>query len=402
MDLHLRDIERAAERLEGVVHRIPVERSLTFSHLSGSHLYLKYENQQKTGSFKIRGAYNKIARFLEEGALRSVLAASAGNHAQGVAYAANALGVKSTIVMPKSTPIAKIQATEGYGAKVILHGDNYDDSYAFARHLEEETGDTFIHPFDDPDIIAGQGTVALEILRDLHAVDTVLVPAGGGGLLAGVSFYLKTINPRVRVIGVQAEGANAIVRSFHEHGIVQLDRVQTIADGIAVKSPGSLTFNIISRYVDDMVSVTDDEISAAILLLLERSKQVVEPAGAAALAAATSGRLDIAGQKVVCVLSGGNIDMSFIHRIIEKGLVKRGRQMKFQTVMLDIPGSLERFAHVVAEAGANIIMVQHDRLHANLNLNEAILHIACEVGSEAQGRHLVSQLEQNGYHVTLE
>jgi threonine dehydratase len=304
--------------------------------------------------------------------------------------------------MPKSTPIAKISATQEYGAHVILHGDCYDDAYQKALEIQAESGDVFIHPFNDEDVMAGQGTVGLEILEELPDVDTVILPAGGGGLLAGVASYIKAVRPSVRMIGVQAAGADAIVRSFHNDKVCNLDRVQTIADGIAVKVPGNKTLAVINRTVDEMVSVTDYEIAAAILLLLERAKQVVEPAGAASLAATLAGRLNLAGQKTVCVLTGGNIDVSFIHRIIEKGLVERGRQMRFRTVMLDIPGSLERFSRIVASLGANIIMVQHDRLHADLNLNEAILHIACEVGSAAHGERLVAGLEREGYRVVME
>lgn len=402
MEPHLKDIQQAAERLQRVIHRIPVERSNTFSNMSESNLCLKYENQQKTGSFKIRGAYNKIARLLESEHPEAVVASSAGNHAQGVAFAARTLGIRSTIVMPKSTPIAKISATEGYGAQVVLHGDCYDDAYQKAMEIQASGGSVFIHPFNDIDIIAGQGTIGLEILADLPAVDTLILPAGGGGLLAGVACCVKSVNPRVRVVGVQAEGASAIVRSFGQNTVFTLDKVLTIADGIAVKTPGDITMSLINRYVDEMVSVSDDEIADAILMLLERTKQMVEPAGAASLAAALNEKVDIAGKNVVCVLSGGNIDVSFIHRIIEKGLVKRGRQMKFRTVMLDIPGSLEHFSKIVAGSGANIILVQHDRLHADLNLNEAILHIACEVGSAAHGRMLVSRLESEGYRVNLE
>ena len=402
MELGLKEIQQAAKRLQHVIHRIPVERSNTFSNMSGSNLYLKYENRQKTGSFKIRGAYNKIARLLEDRPLEAVVASSAGNHAQGVAYAAQVLGIRSTIVMPKSTPIAKVSATEAYQAQVILHGDCYDEAYHKALEIQKESGDIFIHPFNDLDTIAGQGTIGLELLFDLPAVDTVVVPAGGGGLLAGVACCIKKLNPRVRVIGVQAEGAAAIVRSFQQENTITLDKVQTIADGIAVKQPGDITMKLINQYVDEMVSVSDDEIADSILMLLERTKQMVEPAGAVPLAAALHDKINIKGKNAICVLSGGNIDVSFIHRIIEKGLVKRGRQMKFSSVMLDIPGSLENFSRIVANVGANIIMVQHDRLHADLNLNEAILHIACEVGSAAQGRMLVTRLENEGYQVTLE
>lgn len=401
--MNAREIEQAALRLRDVVHQIPVASSQTFSRMSGTQLYLKYENQQKTGSFKVRGAYNKIAALVERGQRPSaVVASSAGNHAQGVAFAASSLDIPSTIVMPRGAPLAKVSATEGYGAKVVLHGECYDDAYQHAMALCEESGAVFIHPFDDEDIIAGQGTVALEILRDLPALDAVLIPAGGGGLLAGMACCIKELNPRIRVIGVQAEGADAIVQCFRSKKHTAIDSVHTIADGIAVKCPGTKTMKYILKYVDDMITVSDDEIASTILLLLERAKQVVEPAGAASLAAAISGRLDLADKKVACVLSGGNIDVSFIHRIVEKGLIGRGRQIKFRTVMLDVPGSLESFARIVAGCGANIIAIQHDRLDASLRLDEAILHCTCEVSGPEHGGELIATLERSGYRVEPE
>ena len=399
----IKEIEQAALRLRNVVHNIPVSSSHTFSRMSGAELYLKYENQQKTGSFKVRGAYNKIAKLMEgENRPTAVVASSAGNHAQGVAFAANALGLTSTIVMPRSAPLAKVSATESYGAQVLLYGDCYDDAYARAKEIEAETGAVFIHPFNDYDVMAGQGTIALEILRDLPNVDVVVIPAGGGGLLAGMAFGIKQINPRVKVVGVQAHGSDAIVQSFCRKELVSICNASTIADGIAVKCPGDLTVDIINRYVDDMVTVTESEIASTILLLLERSKQVVEPAGAVSLAAAINGKLDIEGKRVACVLSGGNIDVSFIHRIVERGLVNRGRQLKFKTIMLDVPGSLEHFASLLAKSGANIIMVQHDRTQADLNLNEAVLHIACEVSGPAHGQMVVKNLEAQGYKIYIE
>lgn len=396
------EIEEAALRLEPVIHKIPLELSDTFSKMSGGELFLKLENRQKTGSFKIRGAYNKIAGLVKNPPPGGVVASSAGNHAQGVAFAAAAAGVRSTIVMPKSTPIAKIAATQSYGARVVLFGDCYDDAYQKALEIQKREGGAFIHPFNDPEVIAGQGTVGLEILCELPEADTVILPAGGGGLLAGTACYIKALRPKVRVIGVQAAGADAILHSFHKENPLGLTRVQTIADGIAVKKPGDVTLKLINRTVDEMISVTDDEIAAAILLLLERAKQVVEPAGAAALAAALTGKLHLAGKKTVCVLTGGNIDVSFIHRIIEKGLVIRGRQIRFRSVMLDIPGSLEHFSSIIAALGANIVMVQHDRLHADLNLNEAILHMTCEVSGPDHAERLVAGLEKEGYRIVIE
>ncbi|OEH85246.1 threonine ammonia-lyase [Desulfuribacillus stibiiarsenatis] len=384
------------------IHNTPLKHSHTFSQMVNCSLYLKYENQQKTGSFKVRGAYNKISTLLETSSPPAVIASSAGNHAQGVAFAASSLGIKSTIVMPKSTPIAKVAATEEYGAEIVLYGDCYDDAYNKAMELQQESGAVFIHPFDDEDVIAGQGTIGLEIFRDLPDVEVVIVPAGGGGLLAGVAYYMKQVNPKVKVIGVQSSGADAIVRSFYNAKYTETEKAITIADGIAVKKPGLLTMSLIQKYVDEIVTISDAEIAAAILLMLERDKQVVEPAGAASLAVVLNNRSDFAGKKVACVLSGGNIDVSFIHKIVEKGLVKRGRQLKLRTVMLDKPGSLEKFASIASKCGANIIMVQHDRTNADLHLNEAILHVIFEVSGPKHGNELIQALEQNGYRVTIE
>ncbi len=402
MDLPLKEIELAAKRLENTIHRTKIEKSTTFSNMSGADVYLKYENQQKTGSFKIRGASNKIAALIERGELKAAVASSAGNHAQGTAYASHVNGIPATIVMPKSTPIAKAAATEGYGAKVVLHGDCYDDAYNKAVEIAEKEGATFIHPYDDLEVMAGQGTIGIEILEDLPTVDMVLVPAGGGGLLAGVAACIKQINPRVKIIGVQAEGAPAISNSFKNKKYSTTETVSTIADGIAVKMPGKKTVELINKYADDVVTVSDAEISAAILFLLERTKQVVEPAGATPLAAVLNGKVDVKGKKVVCVLSGGNIDVSFIQRIIDLGLVSRERKLKFKTTLLDIPGSLEHLSGILSGANANIVMVQHDRLSAELDPNEAIIHIACEVGGKEHGEKVVKALEKNGYKVVRE
>jgi threonine dehydratase len=305
--------------------------------------------------------------------------------------------------MPRSTPIAKVSATEGYGAEIVLYGNGYDEAYEHARTLCAERNAVFIHPFDDEDVIAGQGTIALEVLHALPTVDVVLIPAGGGGLLAGMAACIKQVNPRVRVVGVQAAGADAIVRSFKEKRLVSSETSATIADGIAVKTPGEITTRLIQKYADDMLTVSDDEIAAAILLLLERTKLVVEPAGAASLAAILGGRASYLSEKrVVCVLSGGNIDVGFIHKVVEKGLVSRGRLMKFQTVMKDAPGSLQRCSAIIAECGANVILVEHDRMHTNLPIGDAILHVACEVSSLEHGGQLIRALESAGYGIILE
>ncbi len=398
----IKEIEQAHAILHNVLHAIPLSSSATFSRLSGAELYLKCENLQKTGSFKVRGAFNKISQLVREGNTRAVVAASAGNHAQGVAFSATTLGVESTIVMPLTTPIAKIHATRNYGAHIVLHGSCYDDAYAKACEIQQETGAVFVHPFNDAAVIAGQGTVAIEIFRDMPTVDVVLVPAGGGGLLAGMAYYIKSINPRVKVIGVQAEGADALVRSFQANELTATDSVRTIADGIAVKAPGDITFDLIRRHVDAMVTVSDDEIAEAILLLLERNKMVVEPAGAVTLAAAISKKVPISCLRTVAVLSGGNIDVSFIHRIVEKGLVTRGRQIRFKTVMPDLPGNLMHLASIIADCRANILMVQHDRHTSGIGLNDAVLHMDCEVGGREHGEELVRCIEAAGYVVTLE
>lgn len=398
--MNMVDIYDAQKRLTGTVHHTALDHSLTFSRMTGGDIFLKCENLQKTGSFKVRGAYNKIAKIASSG-VKTVVASSAGNHAQGVAYAAGEKGMQSIIVMPAATPIAKVSATQTYGAQVVLHGDVYDDAYAKAMEIVREKNATFVHPFDDEDVIAGQGTIALEMIADRPDLDVIIVPAGGGGLLAGIAYAVKHINPKIKVIGVQAERADAIVRSFKAGKRIESDKIFTIADGIAVKSPGKTTLSIIGKYVDDMMTVSDDEIAATIIQLLERTKLVVEPAGATPLALALSGRLDLVDKKAACVLSGGNIDVGFIHKVIEKGLVSRGRQMKFSVVLTDKPGSLEEFSRIMGSNGANIISVQYDRMSAELQLNETILHIACEVSGFEHGQRVLSALEKAGYNVTF-
>lgn len=401
-DLKLTEIEKAAKRLANTIHKTSLDKSTTFSEMTGGEIYLKFENQQKTGSFKIRGASNKIASLVEKGEIKCAVASSAGNHAQGTAFASKMHGIPSIICMPKSTPIAKVEATKGYGADVVLYGDCYDDAYNKAIEIAENEGATFIHPYDDLEVMAGQGTIGIEVLEALPTVDMVLVPAGGGGLLAGVAACIKQINPRVKVVGVQAEGAPAIAKSFAEKKHITTDNSVTIADGISVKNPGIMTVELINHYADDVVTVTDAEISSAILLLMERTKQIVEPAGATTLAAVLSGKVDVKDKKTVCVLSGGNIDVSFITRIIELGLSTRGRKIKFRAKLLDIPGSLGHLSKVLSDANANIIMVQYDRMSKDLDPNEVIIHIACEVGGAAHGNMVIESLEKNGYDVILE
>ena len=399
--LPLSEIMTASRRLKSVLHHTELDLSSTFSRMTGGNIYLKCENRQKTGSFKIRGATNKISAMVERGERVPVVASSAGNHAQGVAYAASTFGIPATIVMPAAAPIAKVQATEGYGAKVVLAGTCYDEAYAKACEICEEEGAAFLHPYNDYEVMAGQGTLGLEILGDLPTVDVILVPAGGGGLLAGMIAAVKQVNPRVQVYGVQAEGADAIARSFREKKLVTTDSASTIADGIAVKSPGNLTVDIINRYGDGVLTVSDNEISGAILLLMERCKQIVEPAGASTVAAVLSGKLDVKGKNVVCVLSGGNIDVSFVQSIIEQGMVARHRRIRFVVKLRDKPGSLVQMLGVLAQNNANILTIEHDKLAAGLKPDETSVHIACEVGGKAHGDAVLKALREQGYEVEV-
>ncbi len=399
--LPLSEIMTASRRLKSVLHHTELDLSSTFSRMTGGNIYLKCENRQKTGSFKIRGATNKISAMVERGERVPVVASSAGNHAQGVAYAASTFGIPATIVMPAAAPIAKVQATEGYGAKVVLAGTCYDEAYAKACEICEEDGAAFLHPYNDYEVMAGQGTLGLEILGDLPTVDVILVPAGGGGLLAGMIAAVKQVNPRVQVYGVQAEGADAIARSFREKKLVTTDSASTIADGIAVKSPGNLTVDIINRYGDGVLTVSDNEISGAILLLMERCKQIVEPAGASTVAAVLSGKLDVKGKNVVCVLSGGNIDVSFVQSIIEQGMVARHRRIRFVVKLRDKPGSLVQMLSVLAQNNANILTIEHDKLAAGLKPDETSVHIACEVGGKAHGDAVLKALRESGYEVEV-
>lgn len=395
----LDNIKEAQRRLAPVIQRNPLDHSSTFSAMTGAEVYLKCENLQKTGSFKVRGAYNKIAKLAEQGGVEAIVACSAGNHAQGCAFAATSMGMKATIVMPKTTPIAKIKATEGYGAKVELYGDYYDDSYNRALEIEKTEGAAFIHPFDDEDVIAGQGTLGIEMLEEVPDLDYVIVPAGGGGLLSGVACAIKSINPNVRVIGVQAAGAPAIALSFKEKTHICTDVIYTIADGIAVKNPGYITMDLIDKYVDDVMTVSDGEIASAIIHLIERTKLVVEPAGATSLALLLSGKLNVKGKKVACLLSGGNIDVSTIGKIIDRGLVSRGRKIEFSIQLQDRPGMLEKVSHILAEQNANVISITYDRMSADLEFGETILHIGCEVGGREHSERVAKALTAGGLRV---
>ena len=402
MELELYDFERAAERLRPILHHTELDLSSTFSKLTGGKIYLKCENRQKTGSFKIRGASNKIACMIERGERCPVVASSAGNHAQGVAYASSRFGIPATIVMPKAAPIAKVQATEGYGAKVVLTGSCYDDAYQEALRICEEEGAKFLHPYNDLEVIAGQGTLALEILGDLPTADIIIVPAGGGGLLAGMAMAAHLLNPRVKVYGVQAEGAPAIALSFQQKKLVTTETAATIADGIAVKVPGDITVDLINKYAAGVVTVSEKEIANAILLLMERCKQIVEPAGATPLAAVLSGKIDVKGKRVVCLMSGGNVDVSFLQNIIEQGLVARNRRLKFVATLADRPGSLVQLLNILAEKRANVMSIAHDQLYRRLNPGQTSVHVICEVGGAEHGQSVIDAISATGVEVQIE
>ena len=341
-------------------------------------VYLKAENLQVTGSFKVRGAYYKISQLSEEEKKKGVIACSAGNHAQGVALAATKNGIKSLICLPDGAPISKVEATRRLGAEICLVKGVYDDAYNKALQLKEECGYTFIHPFDDIDVIAGQGTIGLEILDQLPNVDAVVVPIGGGGLISGVAYAIKCLKPSVKVYGVQASGAPSMLNSVHDHKIERLESVSTIADGIAVKEPGANTFEFCSKYVDEIVSVSDDEISAAILSLIEQQKLVTEGAGAVSVAAVLFNKIPVEGKKVCCLLSGGNIDVTILSRVIKRGLLMSGRNTMLMIELLDKPGQLKDVATIIADLGGNVISVHHERANEGSDVNGCFLRIQVE------------------------
>ncbi|MBQ7912727.1 MAG: threonine ammonia-lyase [Clostridia bacterium] len=344
----------------------------------GTQLYLKTENLQLTGSFKVRGAYYKMSCLSDEEKARGVVACSAGNHAQGVALAAQKSGIKSVICLPDGAPISKVEATKSYGAEVCLVEGVYDDAYQKALALREEKGYTFIHPFNDEDVIAGQATIALELAEQLPDLDAILVPIGGGGLISGIAYAIKTINPKVKVYGVQAKGAPSMKNAVEHGEIEELPSVSTIADGIAVKKPGALTYELCSKYVDEIVTVTDDEISAAILALMERHKLVTEGAGAVSVAAAMFNKVDLKGKKAVCVLSGGNIDVTILSRVIKRGLLMSGRSCQLMIELVDKPGQLKNVSRIIADLGGNVTSVHHERANEGSDVNGCYLRIVLE------------------------
>lgn len=398
--LTLDKIYHAHYVLKDAIRQTDVIYSPVLSAECGAGVYLKCENLQITGSFKVRGAYYKISQLTGEEKARGVIACSAGNHAQGVALASKKFGIKSIICMPDGAPISKVEATKSYGSEVVLVPGVYDDAHNEAERLREEKGYTFIHPFDDEDVISGQGTIGLEIMDQLKDADVIVVPVGGGGLISGVAFAVKSLNPKVRVYGVQASGAPSMINSLEHKHIEMLPSVSTVADGIAVKEPGQLTFDVCSKYVDGIVSVTDDQISAAILALIEKQKMIAEGAGAVSLAAVMFGKVpDIKDKKVVCLISGGNIDVTILSRVISRGLLMGGRQCSLTLELMDKPGQLVGVSEIVAKCGGNVTAVLHERTNEGTAINGCYLKLQIETKNFEQIKEIKESLKKGGFKV---
>jgi threonine dehydratase len=400
--LNLDNIIIAREKMKGIVHTTPLDFSKTFSDLAHNEVYLKLENLQKTGSFKVRGSYNKLISLSEEELKKGVVAASAGNHAQGVAYSSKMLNIPCTIVMPKGAPLSKVLATRQYGAEVILEGDVFDESLAYALELKEKMGATFIHAFDDEAVITGQGTVGLEILDQLPDVEAIICPVGGGGLIAGVAMAVKEKNPNISVYGVQTLACPSMKQSLLEHKPVAIKSTPTMADGIAVQKPGESTFEIVKDYVDDIFCVDEMEIARTMLMLLERNKLLVEGSGASSLAALIYDKIQLRDKKVAAVLSGGNVNVNFISRIIERGLVESGRYASFSIILKDKPGELQRVVSSVTELDANIQDVHLHHMGKNIYPGYAQLDLSVETKNNEHIEKLFQVLQEKEYHVSME
>ena len=398
--LTLDKIYHAAFVLKKVARKTDLIRATKLS--KQCELYLKTENLQETGSFKLRGAYYKISQLTEEEKSRGIIACSAGNHAQGVAMAATQSGIQSLICMPDGAPISKVEATKQLGAEVRLVKGAYDDAYATALQLQEDTGATFIHPFDDDEVIAGQGTIGLEILDELENPDAVVVPIGGGGLISGVAYAIKHLNPNVKIYGVQAAGAASMVKSQQEGTPITLDQAETFADGIAVKHPGDITYQLVEQYVDEIDTVSEDEIAAAILALIEKQKVIAEGAGAVSVAAVLFHKLPVEGKKVVCIVSGGNIDVNILSRVITRGLLTSGRNVSLTIALTDKPGQLQEVSEIIARCGGNVVSVHHDRSDANMAITSCFLKLGLETRDAAQIEQIKQKLTEAGFKLVTE
>jgi len=396
--LDLNNIKKAYERVLGVVHRTPFSYAPILSEMSGYEVYLKKENLQRTGAFKLRGAFNKIATLMEAGNKGGVVAASAGNHAQGVAFAAKHFGIEATIVMPESTPLTKVLGVREFGANVILHGSNYDEAYAHAVTFGKEKNYTFVHPFTDEEVMAGQGTVTLEMFEDVADLDALIVPVGGGGLISGMSVASKALNPECKVIAVSSAGAPAMKKSYDAKNAIDTTSVRTIADGIAVRDTATETLEYIVKNVDIFETVCEDEIASAILFLLERQKVLVEGAGAVGVAALLHDKIDLPkGSKIGIVLSGGNIDVTMLSLIIEKGLMKSARKMKLLVTLMDKPGALQSFTQILTDIGANIVQIGYDRTSTDLEFGDAHVSVSLETKGIEHQEQIRKKLVEGGF-----
>ena len=395
--LTLDKIYHAAFTLKGIARTTDLLSSSSLK--SNTHMYLKTENLQVTGSFKVRGAYYKISQLSDEQKKAGVIACSAGNQAQGVALSATKNGIKSIVCMPDGAPLSKVEATKGYGAEVVLVPGVYDDAYNKALELQNEKGYTFVHPFDDEDVIAGQGTIGLEILNQLENIDAVVVPIGGGGLISGVAFTIKNLKPNIKVYGVQAANAPSMYESIKQKKQITLDAVSTFADGIAVKHPGDTTFELVNKYVDEIVTVSEDEIAMAILTLMERQKLVSEGAGATAVAAVLSDKIKAEGKNVVCIVSGGNIDVNILSRVLTRGLKASGRNVNMQIALEDKPGQLVLVSSIISKCGGNIINVRYERSDLNMPISSCYLTIGMETKNFEQINFIKEQLTEAGLKI---
>lgn len=399
-DKLLFEIKNSKKLIDKYVKKIPLYYSNNFSEIFGGNIYFKLENLQRTGSFKIRGALNSILNNMEK-CKNGVVAASAGNHAQGVAFGASLFGIKATIVMPKQTPLVKVENTKSYGAEVILYGNSYDEAYSHALDISKQKGFYFIHPFDDLDVIAGQGTIGLEILEENIDIDQVIIPIGGGGLIAGIASYIKNIRPEIKIIGVQSENSAGMYYSFLRKSLVTLSSSSTIAEGIAVKKVGELTYNICNKYVDEIVTVNENEIAFAILQYIEKSKLVVEGAGAVPLASILSNKIEVKEKTSVLVVSGGNIDVNLISRVINKGLVTTGRFAQISVILKDIPGSLSAASDIIARCGANVLDIKHYRFDINLPVNFTRVVFDIETKGREHIQEILNELYRCGYEAMI-
>lgn len=397
--MYLEKIKDARENIKGIVTKTPLLYSNIFSKGSNNNVYMKCENLQLTGAYKIRGALNKIMSLTDEEKAKGVICSSAGNHAQGVAYASSLVGVNSSIVMPETTPYLKVESTKNYGGNIILHGKCYDDAFLKAKTIEEEQGKVFIHPFDDIDVICGQGTIALEIFEEINNLDYILVPIGGGGLISGISLAAKALNPDIKIIGVQAEGAPSMAISIKNNRICTLDNVNTIADGISVKTPGNKTFEFVKEYVDEIITVSESDIVNSFLLLVEKHKLLAEASGVVTLAALR--KLKVKNKNVCCILSGGNIDMLTISTLINNGLVSKGRLFCFSVELKNVPGELLKISEILAKENGNVVKLEHNQFKAINRIHNVLLEVTVETNGHEHIEKIINAFERENYSIKV-